>query len=118
MALGLTIEHHLLARPSLATVEMQNKIENKIAQRTKRTQLQIKTSTASFCTCYVESFRNSNAQACFGRKQLSVQTSKEEKMLQQDEKYQRLRDAEAKDSETKFKTSLLQTNVKGQRRCG
>ena len=58
------------------------------------------------------------AQACFGGKQLSAQPSKEKKMLQQDEKYQCLRDAEAKDSETKFKTSLLQTNVKGQRRCG
>ena len=71
-------------------------------------------------SAHVETFRKSKkkAQACFGGKQLSAQPSKEEKMLQQDEKYQRLRDAEAKDSETKFKTSLLQTNVKGQWWCG
>ena len=93
-------------------------MKTKLRKEQKEFNFNKKTSTASFCTCYVESFRNSNAQACFGGKQLSAQTSKEEKMLQQDEKYQRLRDAEAKDSETKFKTSLLQTNVKGQWRCG
>ena len=46
---------------------------------------------------------------------LSVQALQEIKMLQEDNiKHQCLRDAEAKKSEIKFKTSLLQTNVKGQ----
>ena len=46
---------------------------------------------------------------------LSAQALQEIKMLQQDNiKHQCFRGVEAKNSEVKFKTSLLQTNVKGQ----
>ena len=45
---------------------------------------------------------------------LSAQALQEIKMLQHNIKHQCLRGVEAKNSEIKFKTSLLQANVKGQ----
>ena len=86
------------------------------APRTKRTQLQHETSTASLLTV-VESFSYTEEMpelVLVGNK-LSAQALQEIKMLQQDNiKHQCLRGVEAKNSEIKFKTSLLQTNVKGQ----
>ena len=75
----------------------------KIAQRTKITQLQHETSTASVLLC-VESFRNSEkCPSLFlaGNKR-PVQAPNEKKNASTREKYQCLREAEAKNSETKF----------------
>ena len=98
VALGLTFEHHLHARPSLATVEMHKQNENIHAQRTKRTQLQHETSTAPLLTV-VESFLYTEEmpELVLAGNKLSAQALQEIKMLQQDNiKHQCLRGVEAK----------------------
>jgi len=69
------------------------------------------------CLLLSNLFRNSEEmpELVLAGNKLSAQALQEIKMLQQDNiKHQCLRGVEAKNSEIKFKTSLLQTNVKGQ----
>ena len=76
VALGLTFEHHLLARPSLATVEMY-KQKWKIAQRTKMTQLQHETSTSLLSVSNFFFVILENSEPVLAGDELSAQALKE-----------------------------------------
>ena len=114
VALDLTFEHHLLARPSLAGNE-RTKMKKKAALKNKKKATSRNNFNFIFLRVSHLFVTQKMHKAYFGGKQANCANFSKENLLRQD-KYQCPREANLK--KQKLITSLLQTIVEGQWRYG
>ena len=115
MALDLTFEHHLLARPSLAGNE-RTKMKKKAALKNEKKATSRSNFNFIFLRVLYPFVSQKMLKLILAGKKLTAQAFQAKENLLRQDKYQCLREANLK--KQKLTTSLLQTIVEGQWRYG